>query len=415
MNTKIEMKKIILTILAVFVMFLPRRLEIINIFSFRLFIIIAMLLCFVYKKSIKISILLDRPLYIIFLLSLSLNYIINSEIISLIGFLMDNVILMLILFTIIENKNDLDYFCILFCKILLIYCILCIVEFVSGFNIWSLFIKFERNNNYYRYGFCRSMGSFTTSINNGVFLLLTFPIIFYIKEYTHKIKFANILEIFVWIAIITTLSRTPILGAILMSILLNLRGKDFTKRNKLKIFIFIMVIFCLIFIPKVRYTFNKFSKMFIAVIDTKVADEISDTFGSNANGIGHRLELYNWVYNSIKNKWIGNGANAYFNYEFVTTQGSTHVKKSIENYYLATFYKFGYVGLICLIMFFIENIEKCIKSKKIDLSGFIKRILIVTVVYYIMLFFVSASDEFKMLLILVTLYEKFLRIGKETD
>ena len=73
MNAKIKTKNIIIAILAIFIMFLPRKLELFGIFSFRLFIIIAMFISFCYKKSINISFVKKRPFYLLFIIIFSIK------------------------------------------------------------------------------------------------------------------------------------------------------------------------------------------------------------------------------------------------------------------------------------------------------------------------------------------------------
>lgn len=413
----ISKKNFVLGGLAIFVMFLPRRLELMGMYSFRLVIVSFLILgFFIMQKQIRISGIFKRPGYILYILMLCGQYICHGEIVSLIGYLADICFLYLLLNSFIENKIDLDFYVKVFLKILVIYCIQCIFETLTGINIWSFFGV--GISEYQRYGFYRCYGAFTTPINNGVFLFLTFPLIWYAKEYCKEKKLVKICNFFVWIALICTLSRAPILGALLIHILIVWRTGIvvFIKKNFLKIIVIAFFgTLAIATIPSISRATTAFVNMFLAIINPEIANSIADSFGKNAVGIGQRNNLYAWVWETVKNqKWFGMGPNAKFAYDWEVNSGYIATKTSIENFYLATLYRFGIVGLISLIIFFfgeiISILRKINRSNKLQLNKekttFEFKIFFTIIIYFIVLTTVSAMDDYKMLFILILLSDK---------
>lgn len=416
MKKSVTRKELILSLVAIPCIFLPRRWEVLGVFSYRCFIILSFLVgTLTFHKKAKLSYFKKTPLYVLMILVFGINYLINGEIVSLIGYLVDNVIFIIILTTFINYKQDIDFFCCLFCKTMIIYCSLCVIEMITGFNIWSLFTTIKYTD-FLRFGLHRAYGSFTTSINNGNFLFLTFPISFYVLNYTKMKKLGKMTVILTWIALFATLSRAPILAAIILNVILAWKNGilKFIKNNWHKILAIVYLIITMFLLPVTRNVLSNFASMFIAIFDSNVANNISSSFGANAAGVGHRINLYSWVWNSLNNIWIGNGANSYFNYDFVTTQGSIHTKQSIENYYLATLYKFGIIGLTSISLFFLDTINKYKTMVKISHDSFIKYSYATTIIYFLVLFTVSAVDEYRMFLILIILSTVLFNFHKQS-
>ena len=405
MKISITKKKLILSIIVITCVLFPRRWEILGVFSYRWLIILSFFTgAFVFHKEVNLSFFNKTPLYVLMILALGTNYLINGEIVSLFGYLVDNVLLIMVLDSFISDKDDADLFCCLFCKVLAIYCLLCVIEMITGFNIWSLFTNVS-SNDALRFGLHRAFGSYTTPINNGAFLLLTFPISFYVLNYTKMKSLGRWTIVLTWIALLATLSRAPILAAIILNVVFVWKNGivKFIKNNWRKLLIFICLIIVMFLLPTTRRVLTNFVYMFIAIFDSNVAADISYSFGQNVAGIGHRISLYSWVWDSLNNKWIGNGANSYFVYDFITTQGSLHTKQSIENYYLAILYKFGIIGLVFVGLFFLDTINKYRRIVKKTHSEFIKYSFVTTIVYFLVLFSVSAVDEYRVFLILIIL------------
>ena len=426
MTKSLSPRKIVLWILAVFVMFLPRRLELMGIYSHRLFILVAAVLAFgLFGFRIRLKGVLRHPCYLVYMVYYILRYVIAAEYVSLIGFLVDTFLLPALIISLVESRKTLDYFIHIFLRILLLYDILCVVEMLTGFNIWRTIGAFVEYIDTKRYGFQRSFGSFTTYINNGAFLLLAFPLIYYARVYMKEKRMAAILHVATWAAIISTLSRGPLLVAVLLEIIWVWSNGlfRFIRRHFLAILLALLGLIALMQVEAVSQVVNSFLNMFLAIFDDDVASEISGIFGNNTNGIGHRLSLFNWVWSTLKsgNIWIGTGPNYAFNYAFLTSRGSMHVKQSIENYYLSQMYRFGIVGLALLITFLVSRLTEVRGRIPGDLRAsaptvtrrentFQFRLYTTLICYYILLLTVSAVDDYKMFFILITISDCWARM-----
>lgn len=417
---KITTRQIVLSILAIFVMFLPRKVSIFGVFSFRVFIIIAALMAFLLLGiRIKFNGVLRMPTFWIYIGIVAAIQLVHGEYTTLFGTLLDTVVLCLVLNSCLSDRKDLDFFIRLFLYMLIIYSAFCAVETATGFSPWSLFGA--KVNSYVRFGVHRSFGAYTTSINNGVFLLLTFPLTWYAQKFFSDKRLATAALVATWIALICTLSRGPILFAILLNIIIVWKSGIFRffKRNFVKI-IFAAVIFAFILlIPAVRSNLYKFFTMFFAIFDPSVAQGIKQDFGSNAEGLGQRTMLYSWVWQDLgTHKLFGLGANTPMHHVWRPNQYNTAIKESIENFYLATLYHYGIVGLTALVAFLTESsvwsfmkyrVEKKVFLLKKASESIHFRVCITFFCYFGTVFTVSSIDDFKMFLILLVFSDAYSR------
>lgn len=412
MNAKMATKKIEIFILAFLVMFLPRRIKI-GVYSFRLIeaLLLVLILC-TYHGKVKITPFFKKSSTILYFGVIGLSYLMSMELSSLIGFYLDSLILVLIVVNVIRERDNFNLFIRYFSMALLIYCILGIVESATGFNLWNLFtsrpVEFGM-----RYGLHRVTGVFTTPINNGAFLFLTMPLLMYRIKNDDAVskKRAKGLMIIVWINLIMTLSRGPILCAlILWGIWLIKAGiLKSVKKHFIAIALIIIACVCIYQIPAVKQAIFKFYVMFAAIFDESIATTYGSDFGSNMNGIGQRADLYGWVWDAISGKRVfGTGPNSVFRYNFVSNTGRMTEKTSLENEYLSQLFHFGIVGLIVTILYYLSIFMSLIKrSIKSEYSKTTKEFLFYVAsavfVYYIVGFMVSFVDEMRMLYILMGL------------
>lgn len=418
----ISKRQAVLGIIAIFVMFLPRNLSIAGMFSFRIFIISAALLAFLLLGvGIKLSGLIRKPLFWAYLGIVSAVQFAHREYTTLLGNILDILVLYVVLYSCLRSKNDMEFFIRIFLAVLILYSSICIIETLTGINPWTLLgVKVKTYN---RYGLYRAFGSFTTSINNGSFLMLTFPLSWYAQRYFTDKRLSKVAIIFTWIALICTLSRGPIIGALLLNIIIVWKSGllRFFKRNLLKVILALLIFSALMFIPAVRSATKSFFDMFFAIFDSSVADEISGDFGGNADGIGHRFMLYSWVWEDLSgNYWFGKGALTPLHHLWMTSRGTLAIKQSIENFYLSTLYHYGITGLLALIAFLIEEsvslfgkyrAERKESNLKIASDSWQFRIFVTVLCYFGVLFTVSAVDDFKMFFILLALSDAWRSIS----
>lgn len=148
---------------------------------------------------------------------------------------------------------------------------------------------------------------------------------------------------------------------------------------------------------------SQFFLMMIGVFNKSVSNIITDAVGANANGIGERLLLYKWVWDSMEGSMIvGHGGGTAFAYNY-TISGDiwnlTHTKESIEVQYLYQLYHYGMIGMLSQIIMYISlliaGIKSYRKSKK-SCEGkltFDYVFLVTLAVYFLLFFAVNQATE----------------------
>lgn len=412
-GNKLLLKNFTIVMFAFLVMFLPRRVYFFGAFSYRIIILFVFGLCFIIRKG-KITLantIIDTP---------TILYIVIVEIISFvhlqfstgIGYFIDTVLILILMDNLLQKEQDLNKFINVFLLFLTIYTILGILECFTGFNIWDIFrsARFQQC----RFGLNRSYGSSTNFTNNAAFLMLCLPIVLWKlqKEETYKRKYAVIYGL-VLLNILATLTRSIILCTILLHFiwLVKLGLLQFIKKHFVQVLTGLTVMVLFVHIPAVSNLLKQFISMFIAVFDYETADEISSSFGSNANGIGQRFLLYSWIFEAVKDKMIfGLGPNHLFEYAWKTSTGKRMIKNSIENQYLVHLYRYGMVGLISYLLMIRSILSRLWKNKENNLNvegkkctfGFM--IVTTTFVYFISGLSFAASDDFRMLFLTLSIF-----------
>ncbi len=413
MGNKILLKNFIIDVFAFLVMFLPRRLYFLGAFSYRIVILFVFVLCIILRKG-KLSIsntIIDIPMILYFVITGIISFA-HLQFSTGIGYFIDTCLVLIIIYNLLQEEQDLDKFINVFLLFLTIYAILGILECLTGFNIWDLVRSagFQR----YRFGLYRSYGSSTNFTNNAAFLMLCLPIVVWKlqQEEVHKKKYAVIYGL-VLLNILATLTRSIILCTILLQFIWLLKSGmlQFIKKHFAQVTAATAAVVLLVNIPVVYHFLNQFISMFVALFDYETANEISDSFGSNANGIGQRFLLYTWIFEAVKDKiFFGLGPNCPFEYAFMTSTGKRMIKNSIENQYLVHLYRYGIAGLISYLFMLISVISRLWKNRENDLNGKGKKctfgfmILTTAFIYFISGLSFAASDDFRMLFLILSLF-----------
>lgn len=412
-GNKLLLKNFMIGIFAFLVMFLPRRLYFFAAFSYRILILFVFVLCLILRKG-KISIpnkIINTPMIIYFVIAEIISFI-HLQFSTGIGYLIDTLLILIIIDNLLQEERDFEKFINVFLLFLTLYSILGILECLTGFNIWDLVssTNFQR----YRFGLYRSYGSSTNFTNNGAFLMLCLPIVVWKmqQEEVHKKKYVVIYGL-VFLNILATLTRSIILCTMLLQFIWLIKSGmiQFIKKHFLKVLAATVAVVIFINIPIVFNFFNQFISMFIALYDYETANEISGSFGSNANGIGQRFLLYTWIFEAVKDKILfGLGPNCSFEYAWVTSTGKRMIKNSIENQYLVHLYRYGLAGLMSYLFMIISIISRLWKNKENNLNGkgtkctFGFMILTTSFIYFISGLFFAASDDFRMLFLILSLF-----------
>jgi hypothetical protein len=329
-----------------------------------------------------------------------------------IGYIIDSCLILIIIYNLLQKEQDINKFMNVFLLFLTIYAALGILECLTGFNIWDL----VRSAGYqrYRFGLYRSYGSSTNFTNNGAFLMLCLPIVVWKmqQEKVHKKRYAVIYGL-VLLNILATLTRSIILCTIFLQFIWLLKSGmvQFIKQHFLQVMAAAAAVVLLVSIPVVYNFLNQFISMFVALYDYETANEISDSFGSNANGMGQRFLLYTWIFEAVKNKILfGLGPNCTFEYAFTTLTGKRMIKTSIENQYLVHLYRYGMAGLFSYLFMLISIISRLWKNVENNLTGkggkctFGFMILTTAFIYFISGLSFAASDDFRMLFLILSLF-----------
>lgn len=311
-----------------------------------------------------------------------------------------------------------------------VLCIFGIIEEITKFNIFSLLNNSGTSLNYneLRLGLMRIISFTGQTITYGIYITFSMCLCFYLicinsmKNENKKIFY--VIYILQWINVFLTVSRSSILCCILSQVLL-LFFYDIKIALKKITIIVICLIFIMgigyLFIPVMRTSVINFCYMLLGVFDNKYAVQIASSFGNdNLIATGHRLSLYNWVFNSMKGKWIiGHGYNAQFNYLIQNVTDGwywTTIKHSIEVESLSLLFHYGIIGMVPQLLLYFSmllfGIKNHLKSYTWDSNLNFNIVIIVIMIIYLFYFLSNCmgSEEvfFYMLLSLIVAYNKKL-------
>ena len=410
MNFRIS-NKTMMYWLIILMIFLPKSLHIAGMYSFRVPIIVGLLLA-LFTKGFKVRMkgLMRNPFIWAYFIYACVRYTIAGGLSTGIGLVIDSVFVLYCMIESIGSIYDLKKFCNIFSCVMNIYCILGMVECLTGFNIWATITNSTLVG--IRYGLHRAYGSFENYMNNGTFLVLSLAIIMWGIQNINKRKF-TVTYILVLLNIFATITRASIIGAIVLQgiwlikagVLKNL------KRHFKSVFLVCVILVIVLQFPQVKVITQAIMNMFLAVLDPSLAVEMATTFGGNAKGTGQRLELYTWVWESINSKWLGAGPTTAFGYEWVTPTGVTALKWSIENQGLAVLFKYGLYGLLLYTTMMISVIYDTAKAGRMENTDlemgqkhqFSLSFLVTStiLVYIFMGFFHAYLSEFRFFFVLI--------------
>lgn len=425
-SSYLNVNKLLIYMLAVFVMFLPRRIYIANMYSFRFVILgcfFVMLLC---KKGKFIlgEKIIGFSSFVFFTVAF-FRYLAAGQIISGIGYMVDTLILFVLFINVINNRQDLNLFIGVFTACMAVYSMLGIVECFTGFNLWNVISGIDLSTD--RYGFSRSYGACTNFTNNAMFLFLSLPAVGW--KIMNSVGLRKKLCLFTYVLIIgnilATLTRMAILCVLAYHVLILLKFGllKYIAAHLMQILAAIAVIAALIyFIPAVFNAIALIFNMFLALFSDDAAASIAGSFGGNENGVGHRLLLYSWVWDTVKDHAIfGVGPNVLFTYNYVTSEGTHMVKESIENQYLMTLYRFGVFGLSLYVIMIGSILKKAVGLRTLlhDHEYRVSptfRITATAIIYMASGFSFAFADDFRMFFLLLgMLYTYVNTLGNEDD
>lgn len=312
-----------------------------------------------------------------------------------------------------EVKDKKVFFKLIDCVIYsgMIVCFFGIAEALTGFNVFYSILNtvgVVANYNSVRLGMVRIISFTSHAISYAAYIMFLLSMVIYrIRQISsrRKKRSYSIIYIIAVVNAVLTLSRSAIMAIILCQLLLLL--KLGVQKTVKKILVTICVTLALSLIVQIMVPdfdfISQFLLMMIGVFNKSVNNIITDAVGANANGIGERLLLYKWVWDSMEGSMIvGHGGGTAFAYNY-TISGDiwnlTHTKESIEVQYLYQLYHYGMVGMLSQIIMYISLLIAGIKSyrkSKRYCEGkltFDYVFLVTLAVYFLLFFAVNQATE----------------------
>lgn len=365
MNLKVTSRTVTLWMI-VLAIFLPKSLHIAGMYSFRPPIILGLLITLIYRDfRVRRSGIMGNLFIWVYFLYACVRYCMAGGMSTGVGLVIDSIFVMYCSVASIKSVPDFKKFCNIFTNVLNVYCILGLVECLTGFNIWATITNSTLIG--IRYGLHRTYGSFENYMNNGTFLVLSLVIVMWGIQNINKRKF-TVTYILVLLNILATITRASIIGAVILQCIWLVKAgvlKSLKRHFKAVLIVFVVLVIVLQ-LPQVKAITQAIANMFLAVLDPTLAVEMASTFGGNAKGTGQRMELYTWVWESIDNKWLGAGPTTAFGYEWITSTGASALKWSIENQGLAVLFKYGLSGLALYIAMMLSVVCDTVKAGRLE-------------------------------------------------
>lgn len=398
---KINVKNLVLYIMLVFFPILPEYFRIGGYTVYQFIIVGAFLWTCV--NGIKKSKLRFYSKYILPILLLSV--VVNGyykEYSSFISILITPVMAIFVIFMLLKDEEDCDNALKFLVVVGLFMGLTGFVEFISGYNIFSLVETADLGamgpSAYYRNGMIRIEQSFGSAITFGLYMLFVNAIAFSMISISQGKQRKRYLLCYVitFPIVFLTGSRMPILTLVLLQVLFFMRSK-MSKKVAVIIGLLFILFFDLVN-GGVLYTYiSKYSSLVVQLF----SGDTTDTSSS------YRLALIPTLIPYIKNKfWLGYGNSFMNNFTFMY-DGHSHY--SIDNGYLSNLMAHGVLGLLRTLWPMLCGCVLATKMlKRKDKRGYY--FLSMYIVYLMNIFSVAQMGERKICFTLVAVqmaYEYF--------
>lgn len=407
----------------------PRRLMIGKLYSHIWFIIFCFVVVALTIRTICYKIKYNKiPIIIYAAVFIGIMFL-RLEIKQVIQFGTEFVLLTLLVLNVTNSIEDVKKMLIYIRNIATLLSVFGIVESFTKVNVFDIITRTAvvyEGANALRFGMARCRGSFTTSINFAMFLVICLAIDYYVITWkdrkSENIIITTALHI---VALLCTVSRFPIIIAVIMSLIFGIRCGVLKVLSKSFAYILVLLIGYIGFTyiggnKTINNFINGMWTLFLAVFSDDAAMALNGIVG-NANGIGQRLKLFEWIWGAVEGKaLLGLGWRAAFSQELYNTTGEyvVRIKDSIENHYLYLLYHTGFLGLFAFVNYMIGGIRISIKNRKkqFDYEGKLKYnffLPVCIICYAIMIFSCGGFDDIRLFYILITLGIVYNRELKE--
>ena len=285
-----------------------------------------------------------------------------------------------------------------------------IVEYILGFSPMIKFLMTLPNaaKILFRSGQYRILGPCVHSIAYGMMLLLLMAIVCidYEKDEVYLLKHP-LLYIVLFLNIFLTGSRGPLGLAMVETALIILFSRRERRKKTIMILIAAIIVLALLELALIRTVIGQYIMMQItSVIDEVFGTAYSVKYGADLTLLNQSSGYREYLPRIFTVEWlnplVGRGANASVGFEF----DGVYVI-SIDNFYVATYIRYAYPGLITFVLFQVMTAFFMIRTGIKHHSGLSFALVIGFIMYSIGLLWVDYLQTTKYMYILIAIYSAY--------
>ncbi|MST58327.1 hypothetical protein [Waltera intestinalis] len=282
-----------------------------------------------------------------------------------------------------------------------------VIEYALGFSPMIRILKTlpAVAGEVYRSGQYRISGPCVHPIAYGILMLFLLAVICidYDRDELYLLKHP-ILYLLLLINIFLSGSRSPLGLAFIETILIILASSK-ERRKKTIIALFALILICAVLeLALIETSIGRYIMMQItSIIDEIFGTEYSVNFGANISLLNMSSDYRDYLPRIFTVEWlnplVGKGANAQVGFEFDGV-----FIKSIDNFYVATYIRYAYPGLLTFVLIQIMAVYYMLKTGLKHKSGLSIGVAFALIVYFIELWWVDYLQTTKYMYILLAIY-----------
>lgn len=309
-------------------------------------------------KEMKIIWLTSIVLVLVNILHLSEGS--SYSIKAIFSILLENVILVLVLYNLLDTKDKLNRFIKVMVATSAVITCLATVEFLTGNNAFYLLTTTSRTvyqASYIRSGMTRAEASFSHSVYYGVYCSCMLPFCLYLYENTKNKKYLLITLLNAFGTLISG-SRGQMVACFVTAFLMFCKKRADLKRKYFRAITLALISTAIlaVFVPGVFSYINENVKSILNIIGFNF--NISSDFGINAGGLDSRtiqLTGIRWlIINGAFGLGFGSLASARGLVSYYWASSGWQTVKSIDVGYVGWFLEYGLIGAIAYLVLFLS-------------------------------------------------------------
>lgn len=375
-----------------------------------LLLIFCLIYVFFYARVVKLGVRENIAFFWIYMIVIAVSYFFDAGLLRTVIFTMSFIILPWFVITVVNSEERFIKVIDVLIAAGFLMGVLGLIEAILKTNFIQLLagtdVEFFHE---IRYGLLRIMTTFGQPISYGMYQVFIIALINYRKNTFKNKRFLSVIYVVSVLNIFLSVSRIPIIAFIALQMLLTY------KKSSKKFFNYLFLVVIIILFYLIVGTSAGLRIPFVDDLLQTLNQLISgsgSTTGSTV-GVGNRLDLWSWVYQSMGSEWItGHGPTAEFAYQVYDWQ----TKTSIENQYLYILWHNGLIGLVLLVLSYISILWFSFKRRNVFLNKHNEAISFNTVVcmtmftYYVASFGVQESDMARFYTVFIALLIAYNRI-----